>query len=825
MLKDIRYAFRTLLQHPGFAVTSILSIALAIGANSTIFSYADGLLLRPMSVPNPSEIVSFRTVAPSMSSSVLPGSGQSRVSYPDFEDFRLVNKSFERLVAVDQLIVAFARDENSPVESRLGYQVSGDFFRALHIEPQLGRGFRSDEDDTPGRDAVIVLSHEFWNNEFGGSPSLIGRQVRLNGLAFTVIGVAPESFTGVDPFTQQDFYIPIAMGGKLYPPAANARTDRGARWFLTFGRLKKGVSIRVAAQEAAAFAKTMEDAFPATNRGFTATVSTEREMRLISLPLLNGLVGALFTLAVVILLIACANVANLVLGRGRARAREIAVRLAIGAGRTRLVRLLLIESLMIAIASGMLAIPAAQWSLGILSSVDIPSDLPFHIRFQIDQRVLWFTAMVCGASALVFGLLPAIQSTRVSVASAMKAGESDRGVKRLLGSAALVVVQIAGAMILLVLTVQGRRNFDDLVTENPGFRRDHLMTMRFNPVVTGYSPEQTRQFLERLVERAVTVPGIRSAALTSGLPLTYDPARIQVIPDGYEFPPGSESARVLSYVVDHHYFQTMAVPIIAGRGFQADDRVDSVGVALVNEAFAKEYFGTNPVGKRMRVRKNDSNGRIQDRVVEIIGVTATGKTFLLTEPPAQVVYLPFSQNIHERMTLVAETFGEPSAVAGPLQDIVRSIDPNMPVFRVRTMEDIFEHSSVSLIRAVGRIYDMAAAMGLLMALVGLYAVMSNQVARRTCEIGIRVALGARRLQVTGIFLKQSLAMSSIGVGIGIGVSVFANRLSQSALGTGELKLWLVSSVAAALLFTVVGASIIPAHRAARIDPQQALRQD
>jgi predicted permease len=806
-------------------LTAILSIALAIGANSTIFSYADGLLLRPMPVPNPSDVVVLRSVPPSVSVSVIAGTGQSRLSYPDFEDFRSNMKSFEGLVAYDQTLVAFARDPNSAAESRMVCMVSADFFRTLHVEPQIGRGFRPDEDEVPGRDPVIVLSHEFWRNELGGDASVIGRQVRLNNIAFTVIGVAPDGFTGVDPVLRQEFYIPIAMGPKLYPSNKNLRTDRNLRWFLAYGRLKQGISIRAAAREAAAFAASLEKSFPATNRGFGATVSTERELRLASWPLAGGLVGALFTLAVVILLIACANVANLMLARGRAREREIAVRLAIGASRLRLMRLLLIESVLISVVSGALAVIAAQFSLGILSNLEVPSDLPIFVRFQIDARTLWFTVLVSGLSALLFGLVPALQSTRADLASAMKAGESGYARSRLLGSYALVIVQIAGTMILLVLTTQGRRNFDHVLSRNPGFRVDHRITMRFNPDAVGYDEDKTRIFYDRLVEKAAETPGVKSAALSSGLPLTYDPTRVQAIPEGYEFPAGRDSVQVLSTIVDHHYFDTFTVPILAGRGFQVSDRVDSPRVALVNQTFASEYLGGNPLGKRMRLRRYDSSGALEEFAVEVIGVTMTGKTFLLTEPPTPAIYLPFSQNLHERMTLIAETTDDPASMAAPLLAVIQSLDPNMPIFRVRTMQDIFERSSVAMIRAVVRIYDLAAGMGLVMALVGLYAVVSYQVTRRTREIGIRMAIGARRIQVVRLFVQHALMISVIGVGMGLVLSIFANRLSESALGIENVEPTLMAAVSIVLLITTLVAALIPARRAAHVDPQRALRQD
>jgi macrolide transport system ATP-binding/permease protein len=818
---DFKYALRALWQNPGFALTAMLSIALAVGANSTIFSLANGLLLKPLSVPNPSEIVTIRMIGPAVSSSPVRGIFENSMSYRDFEDFRRNAHSFVGLAAMDHVVAAFAKDPNRPVQFRLGNQVDGNYFDTLNVNFQLGRGFQPDEDQ-PGGVPVIVLTHDLWLDEFAEDPSVVGRQVLLNNVTFTVVGVAPESFYGLDPFTRPDFFIPIASAEKFYAESQGLRTDRSRRAFVVKGRLKPGVSVAAAAQEAAVIANSLAELYPGTNRGFRATANTEVETKLAALPILGDLTAGLFTIALVILLIACANVANLMLSRGRVRAREIAVRLAVGASRGRLVRLLFIESLVIALAGGALAILAARFTAGLFSQIEVPSDLPFFLDTSVDQHVLWFTIAVSVGSALVFGLLPAFQSTRPDLVVVMKAGESDDARKNFFGRHTLVAIQIAGTMILVVLALQGRHNFNNLLTGNPGFRRDHRLTMRFDPTSAGYSTIQTQQFYERLVERAAQVPGIRSAAMTSGLPMTYDPQRREVVPEGFDFPPGKEAGRVLTFTVDDHYFDTLSVPILAGRGFRAADRPDAPRVVIVNEAFANEYLQPNPIGKRLHL-KDPFRGT--NDLAEVIGVTMTGKTILLTEPPLQVVYLPLAQNPHERMTLIAETVGEPSPMTAPLEAMVRSIDPNIPIFRVRTMEDIFDRSSVSTIRLILRIYDFAAAMGLTLALVGLYAVVAYQVARRTREIGIRMALGAARRQVVKIFLRQSISISVTGISIGLMLSDSANRLSASALGQSRLDVWLLAAAAVGLLLATSAASLIPAHFASRVDPLQALRQE
>jgi predicted permease len=522
------------------------------------------------------------------------------------------------------------------------------------------------------------------------------------------------------------------------------------------------------------------------------------------------------------LLIACANVANLMLRRGRGRAREIAVRLAIGAHRGRLIRLLLVESVLIALAGGVFAVLAARFAAGVFSNIQIPSDLPFYLDTHLDAHVLWFTILLSTGSALVFGLVPAFESTRPDLLQIMKTGESDDPRRHFLGRYALVAVQIAGTMVLLVLTMQGRHNFNDLLTSNIGFHRDHRISMRFDPPAAGYSPAQTAKFYERLVERAAEVRGVRSAAMASSLPMTYDPERREVAPEHYDFPPGKDTARIMTYTVDEHYFDTLAVPILAGRGFRATDRDDAPRVVVVTQAFANEFLPGNPIGRRLKIGNAYRGTEI---VAEVVGVVMTGKMFLLTEPPTQAIYLPMRQNFHERMTLVAETAGDPGAMAAPLHAMVHAIDPNMPVYRVRTMEDIFNRSSVATIEMILRIYDFAAVMGLTLALVGLYAVVAYQVARKTREIGIRMALGAERLQVMKLFLTQAVWTSAVGIGTGLTLSGFANRLSASTLGTATLDPRLVAVVAVSLLLATTMAALIPARTAARIDPQQALRME
>ena len=818
MLKDIRYAFRALRQNPGFALTAIVSIAMAIGANSAIFALADGMLLRPLKVPNPSQVASLKTRTPT--------GNFGNFSYADFSDIREKNRSFESLVAYDFATVGLARDSATQPQLKVGFLVSGNFFSALRVEPQLGRGFLPDEDKVPGRDAVVVLSQDLWESDFGGDPQVIGRKIRLNGVDFVVIGVTAESFGGIEHMVRPAFYVPAMMGPSLAAGNERLLTDRSRHEFFVKGRLKPGVSIQAADAETAAIAKSLEQSYPATNRAFGAAVMTELRERMIFDAGDPELIELLSTLVIVVLAIACANVANLMLSRGRTRAREIAVRLAIGASRRRLVRQILVESVLIALAGGALGLIIAQLAVDVFSTIRIPSDLPLQFSFQLDYRVVAFTLLVSVASAILFGLVPALQATKSDLISNLKAGDSDEGRRRLLGRRSLVAVQVALSLVLLVAATQMYRGMEGRLTGNHGFRTDHRLTMRFAPANAGYTPAQAEQFYKTLLEKARNVSGVRSAALSASLPMTANIGAEVVFPEGYQFPAGQEGEQVLSEYVSDGYFETFGVPLLAGRGFLETDRAESPRVAVVNEAFARHYLGGNPIGKRIRIR-SDQNGPW----IEIVGMTVTGKHVTVFEPDFNFLYLPSSQRPRDRMTLIAETYTDPAAMAEPLRDMVHSIDANVPIFAVRTVDDVFNQRSVKVADMILGIVWTLGAMGLVLALVGLYAVVAYQVSRSTREIGIRVALGAERRQVMKLVLKHAATMAVTGVAIGTALCVAGNRVLASSLatiGAADLmpqNLPVFTTVIIALLATSFAASAIPAWRAARVDPMQALRQE
>jgi predicted permease len=708
----------------------------------------------------------------------------------------------------------FATDAKAQSQMKYGFLVSGNFFRVMQTEPRIGRGFRPEEDQAPGRDAVVVLAHTFWESEFGSDPTVIGRRVRVNGLDFTVIGVAPESFTGMDQLIRPAFYVPAQMAANR-----DLLTNRSDREFTVKGRLRPGITIQAADAEVSAFARSLEQSYPATNRAFGAALRTELQARIDDNPVTPLMIAVLFAIVLVALLIACANVANLMLGRGQARAREIAVRLAIGASRARLVRQLMAESLVIALTGGALGLLVARLGVEVISKLPNPGDFPIQTTVELDARVLWFTVLVSLGTAILFGLAPALRSTRSDLAPTLKAGQSDQNRKGLLGRNALVTAQIAGSVVLLIAASQLFRGFGYLLSHNPGFRIDHRLTMSFDPSLIRYTPEQTEQFYKVLMQRVGEITGVKSAGLTSSVPMESWRGEA-VIPEGYQFPKGQESAHAWAGTVDEHYFQTMGITISRGRGFQPADRADSPRVGVVNELFAQHYLGKNPIGKRIRLEQPGAPW------VEVVGVTPTGKYAQLFEPPLDYVYLPFSQNPRGQMTLIAEAYGDPTSLAAPLRLLVRSIDANVPIYGVRTMADLFDQHSVRLMHFLNGLVASIGLLGLGLALVGLYAVVAYQVARRTREIGIRMALGADRPQVMRLILTQAAAMALTGVAIGLVLSLAGSRaLSASVMATPGFDPVLVTLVPLGLLLTTLLAAAIPARRAALFDPMVALRQD
>src|SRR5262245_38997574 len=563
--RDLRYALRSLRKTPGFSAVAILSLAVGIGANSAIFGFADALLLRPLPVARPGDVV---TIGSTSSVDLL---GSSLVSsYRDYVDIRDRSKSFDGIAALTTVTVGFARDANAQPRLKLGMLVSGNLLSLMGVTPTIGRDFRADEDQVPGRDAVIILGRTLWEQEFDADPGVLGRRVRISGLDFTVVGVTPPSFTGMDQFVRSDFYVPLMMSPRLIAdPRTGSLETRDARNLTLKGRLKAGVSQSSAQAELDGIAADLERAYPETNKNRHLAVRTELQERVAQHAPDAGLVAMLSTLALAVFFVACANVAGLLTSRAPARAREMALRLAIGAGRGRLVRQLITESLLLAIAGGALGLGVGYAGMLLFRQVELPTDLPIELAFQMDRRALLFSMIVAVGSAVIFGLVPALQATRTDLTGVMKTGDAAApGRRRRWGRAVLVCGQVAVSVVLLVVAMFMYRGFREQLAGGPGYRTDHLVMMRFDPSLVRYTEAQSQQFFKQVADRARAVPGVVSVTMSTSVPMSNDSIGAETLePEGFQFPVGRDTATVLSSNVDEYYFDTMGVALLDGRNF------------------------------------------------------------------------------------------------------------------------------------------------------------------------------------------------------------------------------------------------------------------
>lgn len=816
LLQEIRHALRLLARSPGFTAIAALSLALGIGANSAIFSLADALLLRPLPIRQPSAVVTVSTDRPNLTD------GIGGVSYPDYLDLRGKTQSFEGLTAFQLSGFSMAKSASDVPQLRAGVMVSDNFFQVLGIQPVLGRGLLPEEGQVPGRNPVVVLAYDFWRTEFSADPSVLNRSVRINGIDFNIVGVAPKSFTGMDQYVRPHFYVPVMMWQRLNATPANPLEDRGDHSFDVKGRLKPGVTREKAQAELATIWKGLEPLHSDADRRRVVAVRTELQARIQQDSTDAYLIAMLMALVAVVLVIACANVANLLLGRARTRTREIAIRIALGISRARLVRQLLTESLLLALLGGAAGLGFACGGIRFLQTLQIPSDIPIVISPQLDGRVLLFSLLSAIASALIFGLVPALQSTRADLVPALKNAEAAAGTKqRMLGRNALVISQVALSMILLIATGMLMDGFRKALLLYPGFRTDHILTTEFDTSMVRYTPAQTRDFYKNLVARARALPSVRAVTLGGNIPFAPSQTAENVVPEGYQFPKGQVNASILAGAVDENYFDVMHTPLVGGRAFTATDKEGAPLVAIVNEQFAKTYWpNQDPIGKRLRI------GSKKDEWLQVVGVTKTGKYTFLGEPPTSYLYLPFAQNQRTRMVLFSDSFGDPAALAAPLRELVHALDANQPVFNVRTFANFYQLRALAAPRMIMEMVATMGTVGLALALIGLYGLVAFSVARRTREIGVRMAIGARQSDVLRMVLRQGLMLAVAGIGVGGLISVAVARvLTAGLVGLGTPNPATYILVPVILLVVTLASCYVPARRAARVDPNVALRYE
>ena len=823
VFNDLKHGARMLVKNPGFTLIAMLSIGIGVGANAAMFSLADGLVLRPVQAPRASELVAVTTFSPNAEAPLF--FGNRYVSYRDYVDLRDRAQSFSSLMAYTVIVTGFASDSDEPPQRTLGLAVTGNFFDVLDLQPALGRFFVPEEDRVPGRDAVIVLAHETWAEQFGADPAVLDRRVRVGGIDFTVIGVAPASFSGMHLVLPPNFYVPMAITPSLAGSFPDGLERRDARGLDVRGRLKPGVSLEQAKQESAIIAASLEQTFPDTNRNIGMIVKTAFDARLEERGPSAPSAFTLMALAFVVLLVACANVAGLLLSRAPERQREISLRLAIGGGRFRLVRQLLTESLLLAVGGGILGLAVGYGGLLLIQRLPLISDIGVRIRFDLDRRAITVGLVLAAASVLLSSLVPAWRATRaIDLTTTLRTGTANlHRLSRLWGRNGLVAGQVALSLILLTVTVFLSRSFQAELNR-PGFRTERMLLAGFEPQLASYDASRTDAFYRLLEERVRGIPGVTSVGMTSIMPLNQDNREsTTIIPEGFQLPQGTENVPVLSSRIDEGYLETMAIPIVRGRGFQSSDTADSRLVVVVNATLANRYWpGQDPIGKRIQLV--DREGRPW---AEVVGTTADNKYNWIGEAPTPWLYLPWPQDPGPRATLLVASSGNSSALASPVRQIVREIDSNMPIASMRTMEAYYQGNAVGIVTGLIRITGGMGVMGMALAVVGLYGLVAYFVARRTREIGIRMAVGARSASILRLVLRHGLMLTALGVVLGVIGSVAAGGLLQGIFANpaGGIDLTTYLLVVPLLVGVSMLAAYVPARRAARIDPLIALRQE
>ncbi|HEX7049885.1 MAG TPA: ABC transporter permease [Longimicrobiales bacterium] len=821
LMNDLRYTLRGLARNPGFAVVAVLTLGLGIGANSAIFSVVNAVLLRPPpQVREPERLVQLYT-------SDYSGPLYGASSYPDYEAFRDGADAFSGLAAYGFRPVQLAIGDRA--ELTAGELVSGNYFSVLGVTPAVGRLILPSDDDVPGRAPVAVISYTVWQRSFGLNPDVVGRTVRLNGQPYTIIGVAPPGFAGSTRPLAAGVWVPMAMADRLTGQSGDDSLleERGSRWLGVIGRLADGATLERAQAQVTTLAAGLHARYPgawtdvreATRR---VTLLPEPETRVppAARGAVLGFVGMLMGVVGLVLLIACANVANLLLARATQRRREIAIRLAVGAGRGRLVRQLLTESLVLALLGGGAGLLIALWLTDLLTGFQPPLPLPIALDVGLDGRVVSFALAVSVLTGIIFGLVPALEASRPELVPALKdeSGAARVGGRRPWLRSALVVGQVAVSLVLLIGAGLFVRSLRNAAAVDLGFDPEGVLLATLMLDLEGYTPAEGRVFYTRLLERVEALPGVESAAVAEVVPLMIgNQQRRSVSIEGYEPAPGEDMEFDFNGV-SAGYFELMRMPLARGRGFTAEDREGAPLVVVVNETFARRFWpGEDPIGKRLSYRR--------DAFAEVVGVVRDAPVRSRAEPQRAQFFIPHAQDYRGNMMLHVRTAGDPAALAPAVRGAVRELDADLALLNVTTLEQAVGGSLLPQ-RAAAALLGGFGSLAVLLAMIGLYGVMAYAVASRTREVGIRMALGARGPDVVRMIVGRGMGLVALGLGLGLLAAVAVTRLaSQFLFDVSATDPASFTAAAVALAAVALVAAYLPARRAARVDPIVALRNE
>jgi putative ABC transport system permease protein len=818
LLQDLRYGWKMLCKTPALTAVVAITLALGIGANALIFSFVNGFLLRPMPVPHPERIAVLAANQKGDSPFLYS------FSYPEFVDFRKQADSFVDLAGY--ILAQPGLSANGRVDQVLASYVTGNYFSVLGVKPALGRLILGGEENQPGEQPVVVLGYSYWQKRFGGDAGVIGKQVRVNGNQATIIGVVPKQFLGAISVIEMELYMPWSNAASMEQASSNPATDRNARMVRVLGRLKPGVSFSQAQASVNVIASRLAKQYPSTDGSITVRVYRERLAR--PAPIANNLVVVIASffliLGALLLLLACVNVANVLLARATVRQREMGLRAALGAGRGRLIRQMLTETILLGILGGVLGVILGEWAsprdaFGLAST-----SLPLRIDYSFDWHVFAYSFAAALFTGVFVGLWPAFRASRADLNSILQeGGRSDSaGAGRSRLRSALVVAQVAGSLMLLIVAGLFVRSVRRAETMYLGFDPNHVLSLNMDPHQIGYDEARTTEFYRQLEARARALPGVQAVSFAFDAPMTGSVKTGTVTFEGQRAPSGQQAPSFFFNSVDPTYFETMRVPLLRGRAFTESDNQMAPPVGIVNQIMADKFWPhQDPLGKSFSLKTSTG----PSKTLQIVGVVTTGKYLFVAEDPTPFFYVPLAQNYSSARALQVRSSVPPETLVAPVQAEVHKLAPDLPVTEAKTMKQAIGDDLLEYRLGAGVAAAMGA-IGLILAVIGIYGIVSFSTAQRTREIGIRMALGGSAGDVIRLILQQGVRMVIIGLGVGMLAALAITRAMTGLLvGVSPSDPLTYATVALLLAAVALLACWIPARRATRVDPGVALRYE